>query len=105
MTINDTLDIPLPLAPYLLGCDLGVVGFMRKKSAGLSCASKDDLDAACAWGAAAVVTPVSARKCRAALAKLLPENVETEIRLVWEPPWNPSMMDDATKQHFGWTPE
>lgn len=68
MTINDTLDIPLPLAPYLLGCDLGVVGFMRKKSAGLSCASKDDLDAACAWGAAAVVTPVSARKCRAALA-------------------------------------
>ncbi len=42
---------------------------------------------------------------RAALAKVLPENVETEIRLVWEPPWNPSMMDDATKQHFGWTPE
>ena len=30
---------------------------------------------------------------------------EPEVRLVWEPPWNPSMMDEATKQHFGWTPE
>jgi metal-sulfur cluster biosynthetic enzyme len=42
---------------------------------------------------------------RAALAKALPESVEPDIRLVWEPPWNPSMMDDATKQHFGWEPE
>jgi metal-sulfur cluster biosynthetic enzyme len=42
---------------------------------------------------------------RAALAKALPDTVEPDIRLVWEPPWNPSMMDDATKQHFGWTPE
>ena len=41
----------------------------------------------------------------AALAKILPETIEPDIRLVWEPPWNPSMMDEATKQHFGWTPE
>ncbi len=40
-----------------------------------------------------------------ALAKVLPATIEPDIRLVWEPPWNPSMMDDATKQHFGWTPE
>ncbi len=42
---------------------------------------------------------------RTALARVLPASVEPDIRLVWEPPWNPSMMDEATKQHFGWTPE
>ena len=42
---------------------------------------------------------------RAALAKVLPDSFEPDIRLVWEPPWNPSMMNEATKQHFGWTPE
>ena len=41
----------------------------------------------------------------AALAKILPETIEPDIRLVWEPPWNPSMMDEATKQHFGWAPD
>ena len=41
----------------------------------------------------------------AALAKVLPATTEPDIRLVWEPPWNPSMMNEATKQHFGWTPE
>ena len=41
----------------------------------------------------------------AALAKVLPATVEPEVRLVWEPTWKPSMMDEATKQHFGWTPE
>jgi len=41
----------------------------------------------------------------AALAKFLPETIEPDIRLVWEPPWNPSMMDAAAKQHFGWEPE
>ena len=40
----------------------------------------------------------------AALAKALPATMVPDIRLVWEPPWNPSMMDEATKQHFGWTP-
>ena len=41
----------------------------------------------------------------AALAKVLPATIEPDIRLVWEPPWNPSMMDEATKEHFGWEPE
>jgi metal-sulfur cluster biosynthetic enzyme len=41
----------------------------------------------------------------AALARALPGTAEPEVRLVWEPPWNPSMMDVATKDHFGWTPE
>ncbi len=42
---------------------------------------------------------------RAALARVLPGTMERDIRLVWEPPWTPAMMDEATKQHFGWTPE
>ena len=41
----------------------------------------------------------------AALANVLPATIEPDIRLVWEPPWNPSMMDEAAKEHFGWTPE
>jgi len=41
----------------------------------------------------------------AALAKVLPNTIEPDIHLVWEPPWNPSMMDEAAKEHFGWTPE
>jgi metal-sulfur cluster biosynthetic enzyme len=38
----------------------------------------------------------------AALAKALPETIRPDVRLVWEPPWQPSMMDAASKQHFGW---
>lgn len=41
----------------------------------------------------------------AALAKVLPDAIKAEVRLVWEPPWSPSMMDEATKEHFGWEPE
>ncbi|MCK9381443.1 MAG: metal-sulfur cluster assembly factor [Sulfuritalea sp.] len=41
----------------------------------------------------------------AALKQILPDTIEPDIRLVWEPPWNPSMMDEASKQHFGWEPE
>lgn len=41
----------------------------------------------------------------AVLAKALPANLRPDIQLVWEPPWEPSMMDEASKQHFGWTPE
>ena len=41
----------------------------------------------------------------AALTKILPGTIARDIRLVWEPPWTSAMMDEATKQHFGWTPE
>jgi len=41
----------------------------------------------------------------AALSKALPDAPTPEVSLVWEPPWNPSMMDEAAKQHFGWQPE
>lgn len=41
----------------------------------------------------------------AALARALPDTIAPEVRLVWEPPWNPSMMDAAARQHFGWKGE
>ena len=36
------------------------------------------------------------------LARALPPSSATEERLVWEPPWQQSMMSEAGKQHFGW---
>jgi metal-sulfur cluster biosynthetic enzyme len=39
------------------------------------------------------------------LARSLPPSLKAEVRLVWEPPWQQSMMSEAGKQHFGWTPE
>ncbi len=41
----------------------------------------------------------------AALAKGLPAALKLDVRLVWEPPWSPSMMDEATKADFGWEPD
>lgn len=38
----------------------------------------------------------------AALAAALPEGCRLDIRLVWEPPWDPSMMSERVKNHFGW---
>lgn len=39
------------------------------------------------------------------LARSLRPSFKAEVRLVWEPPWQQSMMSEAGKQHFGWTPE
>jgi len=38
---------------------------------------------------------------RAVLADELPD-WQAEVALVWEPPWNPSMMSERTRQNFGW---
>lgn len=40
-----------------------------------------------------------------ALAAALPDTLRPEVSLVWNPPWNPSMMDEAARRHFGWTPD
>jgi len=37
-----------------------------------------------------------------ALRDALPESATVEVRLVWSPPWEPSMMSDAAREHFGW---
>ena len=36
------------------------------------------------------------------LGRALPPSCTTEVRLVWEPPWQQSMMSEAGKRHFGW---
>ena len=38
---------------------------------------------------------------RTVLADELP-GWPAEVALVWEPPWNPSMMSERTRQNFGW---
>lgn len=39
---------------------------------------------------------------RAELAMAFPDEFPADIRLVWEPPWQPSMMSERSRQHFGW---
>jgi len=38
----------------------------------------------------------------AALAAALSPDWRSEVRLVWEPAWDPSMMSERTKLEFGW---
>lgn len=42
---------------------------------------------------------------KAALAPALPPGCGADVRLVSEPPWQPSMMSEAGKRHFGWKGE
>lgn len=39
---------------------------------------------------------------RIVLQALLPKGTDLAVNLVWSPPWDPSMMTDDAKQHFGW---
>ncbi|MDR3086439.1 MAG: metal-sulfur cluster assembly factor [Azoarcus sp.] len=36
------------------------------------------------------------------LADLLPSDIQINVRLVWEPPWTPERMSEATRARFGW---
>jgi metal-sulfur cluster biosynthetic enzyme len=36
------------------------------------------------------------------LTRQLPSDIEYNIQLVWEPPWNPDMMSAEAKQRLGW---
>ncbi len=38
----------------------------------------------------------------AVLAEELPEHVEREVNLVWEPPWSPDRMSEPARKHYGW---
>lgn len=42
-------------------------------------------------------------EARAAIARVVPPATPIEVRLVWEPIWNPSMMSGVAKDHFGWS--
>ncbi len=39
---------------------------------------------------------------RAELAAALPAGAAVTVNLVWEPPWDSSMMSRRSKAHFGW---
>ena len=38
----------------------------------------------------------------AELDRILPDECQPEIRIVWEPPWNPSMMSEKCRLRLGW---
>lgn len=41
-------------------------------------------------------------EAREAIAPALPPGWSADIRVVWEPPWQQSMMNAAARKHFGW---
>ena len=36
------------------------------------------------------------------LGRLLPEGIEIKLSVVWEPPWQPSMMSAQCRDRLGW---
>lgn len=41
-------------------------------------------------------------QARDAIQAVIPADTDTEVRLVWDPIWNPSMMSDLARERFGW---
>ncbi len=39
---------------------------------------------------------------RGAVMAAVPPYTEVEVNLVWEPPWDASMMSEHAREHFGW---
>lgn len=37
-----------------------------------------------------------------ALRACVPPGTGIDVRLVWDPPWEPARMSDAARRHFGW---
>ena len=40
---------------------------------------------------------------REAIRDNAPEAAEVDVQLVWDPPWDSSMMSEHAKQRFGWS--
>ncbi len=40
---------------------------------------------------------------REAIRDIVPEAAEVDVQLVWDPPWDSSMMSEHAKQRFGWS--
>ena len=38
----------------------------------------------------------------AALDAALPPEIKIVVRMVWDPPWSPEMMQPEAREHFGW---
>jgi metal-sulfur cluster biosynthetic enzyme len=48
------------------------------------------------------VADLLVEQAKAAVEAIVPPGTEVQIRLVWEPIWNPSMMSGMAKEFFGW---
>ncbi len=44
-----------------------------------------------------------ASEAEATIARNVPDARSVEVDLVWEPPWDPSMMSDAARKALGYT--
>ena len=40
---------------------------------------------------------------REAIRDIAPDGAEVDVQLVWDPPWDSSMMSEHAKQRFGWS--
>jgi metal-sulfur cluster biosynthetic enzyme len=49
------------------------------------------------------VADMLVEEARAAVAYVVPPGTPVDVRLVWDPIWNPSMMSGVAKDHFGWS--
>jgi len=38
----------------------------------------------------------------AVLQDLLPDTLRPDVRLVWSPAWDPKLMSEEAREHFGW---
>jgi metal-sulfur cluster biosynthetic enzyme len=43
-----------------------------------------------------------AEQAREVILATLPAETEVMVNLVWDPPWDASMMSDHAREHFGW---
>ena len=43
-----------------------------------------------------------AEQAREVILAALPAETEVMVNLVWDPPWDASMMSDHAREHFGW---
>jgi metal-sulfur cluster biosynthetic enzyme len=48
------------------------------------------------------VTELLVEQAKSAVETIVPPGTDVQIRLVWEPIWNPSMMSGVAKDFFGW---
>lgn len=41
-------------------------------------------------------------EARSVVSAAAPPDTEVQVNLVWDPPWDASMMSELAREHFGW---